>query len=421
MVIGKGYEDGFLSETGAREIIESGVSQIDVKDKKVLVLLPDSTRSGPVGFFFRQFCDIIGRSAKTLDFLIALGTHPIMKEEKILEYLKISPEERDSKYGRFRIFNHRWDLPGTFKRIGVISREEIFEISGGLFREEVPVELNKMILDYDLVVIYGPVFPHEVVGFSGGNKYFFPGIAGFEIINFFHWLGAVLTNIKINGRKDTPVRRFVEKAASLIKVPTCCFASVVSGDRLKGLFFGKVRETWSRAADLSSKVHITYKEKVFKKVLGIAPEMYDDIWTAGKVMYKLEPVVADGGELIIYAPHITEVSYTHGRILDKIGYHVRDYFMKQPEKFKDIPRGVMAHSTHVKGIGVFENGAEKPRINVILATGIQESRCRKINLGYRNPADIDVSKWEGREKEGILLVHHAGETLHLLKPESQPS
>jgi lactate racemase len=420
-MIGKGYEDKFISETEARSIMEEGISSIDLNGRKVLVLLPDSTRSGPTGFIFRQLCDIIGPRAKALDFLIALGTHPIMKEEKILEFLKISQQERETKYGKFNIYNHRWDLPGTFKKIGVISSEEIYGISGGLFREDVPVELNGLVLDYDMIIIYGPVFPHEVVGFSGGNKYFFPGIAGSEIINFFHWLGAVITNIKINGHKDTPVRKVVEKAASFIKVQTYCLASVVSGGMLRGLYFGAVREAWERAADLSAKVHIVYTGRSFSKVLGMAPEMYDDLWTAGKVMYKLEPVVEDGGELIIYAPHITEVSYTHGKILDKIGYHVRDYFVKQPEKFKGIPRGVMAHSTHVRGIGTFENGVEKPRISVTLATGIPESRCRQINLGYMNPSDIDISKWEGREKEGILLVRHAGETLHLLKPESQSS
>jgi len=143
--------------------------------------------------------------------------------------------------------------------------------------------------------------------------------------------------------------------------------------------------------------------------------MYDDIWTAGKVMYKLESIVEDGGELIIYAPHITEVSYTHGKNLDEIGYHVRDYFLKQTDMFSDIPGCVMAHSTHVKGMGTFENGIETPRINVTLATGIPEERCEKINLGYRNPADINISEWEGREKEGILVVHNAGEVLHRLK------
>jgi len=143
--------------------------------------------------------------------------------------------------------------------------------------------------------------------------------------------------------------------------------------------------------------------------------MYDDLWTAGKVMYKLENVVEKGGELIIYAPHINEVSYTHGRILDKVGYHVRDYFLAQKDKFSWIPGGIKAHSTHVKGIGTYENGIEKPRINVVIATEIPAERCRKINLGYKDYKSIDISNWEDKENEGILLVHNAGEILYRLK------
>jgi nickel-dependent lactate racemase len=252
------------------------------------------------------------------------------------------------------------------------------------------------------------------VGFSGGHKYIFPGIAGAEIINFFHWLGAVVTNPVINGSKWTPTRAVVEEAAGLVKVPHELFAIVAVKDKLKGIFIGDCKKAWEKAADLSAKVHIVYKDKPFKTVLGIAPKMYDDIWTAGKVMYKLEPVVADGGVLIIYAPHITEVSYTHGKIIEQLGYHTRDYFLKQWDKFKDSPGGAMAHCTHVKGIGTFENGVEKPRVNVVLATGISRERCKKINLGYMDPEQIDVANYENKEDKGILVVHHAGETLYKL-------
>ena len=143
--------------------------------------------------------------------------------------------------------------------------------------------------------------------------------------------------------------------------------------------------------------------------------MYDDIWTAAKGMYKMEPAIADGGEVIIYAPHITEVSYTHGKLLDQIGYHVRDYFLEQWDAFKDVPGGVLAHSTHLRGIGTYENGVEKPRIKVTLATGIPEERCRRINLGYMDPATLDIAAWEGREDEGIMVVHKAGEMLYRLR------
>ena len=145
------------------------------------------------------------------------------------------------------------------------------------------------------------------------------------------------------------------------------------------------------------------------------PELYDDIWTAGKGMYKLEPVVADGGTLIIYAPHIDEVAYTHGRVLDRIGYHVRDYYLAHMERFKGEPRSVMAHACLVKGDGTYENGVESPRIKVILATGVPKERCQRVNLTYMDPASIHVDEWKGREGEGILVVPRAGEVLYRLR------
>jgi hypothetical protein len=132
-------------------------------------------------------------------------------------------------------------------------------------------------------------------------------------------------------------------------------------------------------------------------------------------MYKLEAIVAEGGELIIYAPHITELSFTHGNVIEQVGYHVRDYFLKQWERFRNIPRLVLAHSSNVKGIGKFENGIEIPRINVILATGIPKEICQKVNLGYMDPQSVDLATWRNRRSDGLLLVENAGEILYRLK------
>ena len=415
MIIERQNETGFIDNHQADEAIKEFFAQNDGTGKRILLIVPDNTRSGPIGDIFKMVFDCLDQKVKAVDVLIALGTHPLMSEEQIYRRLAITPVERKDKYASVKFFNHEWQKPETFTSIGKICADEINQISNDLFAEEVDVAINKLIFDYDEFYILGPVFPHEVVGFSGGDKYIFPGIAGAEIINFFHWLGAVVTNPLINGNKQTPTRQVVEKATSFVKTPRKLFAIVSVEDKLKGIFIGDCKEAWEKAADLSEKVHIIYKDKPYKTILGIAPKMYDDIWTAGKVMYKLEPIVADGGVLIIYAPHIDEISYTHGKILDEIGYHTRDYFLKQWDKFKHFPRGVTAHSTHVKGIGTYIDGVEKPRVNVVLATGISRERCRKVNLGYMDPNQIDIANYKNKEDRGILVVHHAGEILHRLK------
>jgi len=153
----------------------------------------------------------------------------------------------------------------------------------------------------------------------------------------------------------------------------------------------------------------------------VLPRMYDDIWTGSKGMYKVEPAMLEGGEVILYAPHITEISYTHGIFLDQIGYHCRDYFLKQPGRFAGIPRSVIAHSTHLKGQGTYDaaTGVESPRIHVTLATRIPEERCRRLNLGYIDPESVQLEDWQNREAEGIKLIPRAGETLYRLKVSAE--
>ncbi|HSB65561.1 MAG TPA: lactate racemase domain-containing protein, partial [Anaerolineales bacterium] len=351
---------------------------------------------------------------RQLDFLVALGTHPPLDDLQLSKL--VGQKVVDGQAGQSRIYNHEWDKPDTFTLIGTIPAPEIDLISGGLLRQDVPVHVNKLIFAYDQVIIAGPVFPHEVAGFSGGNKYFFPGIAGSEIINLTHWLGALITNYKIIGTMHTPVRAVINRAASMVKLPTFCFAFVVDHAGVAGIFCGTTDDAWNDAAKLSEIRHIIYKDKPFKRVLSIMPEMYTDLWTAAKGMYKLEPVVQDGGEVIIYAPHIHEVSYTHGKLLDEIGYHCRDYFLAQMERFKHYPGGLLAHSTHVTGLGCYDpqTGQENTRIKVSLATGIPEERCRKIKLGYVNPSSIDIVDWKDHEQDGILVVENAGEILYRL-------
>ncbi|NLF00386.1 MAG: DUF2088 domain-containing protein [Anaerolineales bacterium] len=417
MIVGAGTRDRTLREDEVRALLAEGLGQAQLAGKRVLVIIPDSTRTAPVPLFFRLFHELLHKHVAALDYLVALGTHPPMDETALNRLVGVTTEERTGRYADVRIFNHRWDLPEAFVTLGVIPQAEINELTGGRFALNVPVTVNRMILDYDQIIICGPVFPHEVAGFSGGHKYFFPGISGPEVINTSHWLGALITNMVIIGTKDTPTRRLIDRAASFIATPTLCCAFVVEGMELGGLYIGSPQEAWSHAADLAAQLHVVYMDHPFQRVLSVMPDLYDDLWTASKGMYKLEPVVADGGEIIIYAPRITEVSYTHGPVLDVCGYHVRDYFLKQWDHYCGYPWGVLAHATLVRGAGTYDptTGVETPRVRVTLATGIPRERCERIGLGYLDPAGIDPEEWADREDDGILLVRRAGEMLYRLK------
>ena len=415
---GAGGKGTKLGEEAVRALCATEIAGWGVRGKRILGIVPDHTRSAPIDVMFRVLHGVLGDAgAAAFDILVALGTHPPMTDAAIDQRMGITAADRTGRYAGTRFYNHAWNDPAQLVSIGTIGEDEVARISGGLMRERVDVEINKLVLDYDLLLIIGPTFPHEVVGFSGGNKYLFPGISGQAVLDMFHWLGALITNPSIIGTKYTPVRAVVDKAAQLVPTPRKCASLVVEGKDLAGLYIGAPEEAWEAASELSNQIHIVYKEHPYRSVLSCAPAMYDELWVGGKCAYKLEPVVADGGELIIYAPHISEISVVHGKLIREIGYHVRDYFLKQPGRYDHIPRGVLAHSTHVKGVGKYDAGAgvETPRITVTLATGIPEAECRAVNLGYRDPRSIDVADWQNREDDGLLYVPKAGETLYRLK------
>jgi nickel-dependent lactate racemase len=414
MIVGQGITTTALGETEVTAVVEQALAPLALDGRRVLVIIPDGTRTAPIPLLYRLLQEQLGPRVTRLDFLIALGTHKPMSDVAIDRLVGVPAAERAARYPNSVVINHRWELPESFVTIGTIPQAETAALTSGLLAADVPVALNRLIFDYDQLIVCGPVFPHEVAGFSGGAKYFFPGIAGAEIINFTHWLGALVTSMDTIGVKDTPVRRVIHRAARLIERPVLLLAMVLKGHDLHGLYAGPLEETWSVAADLSAQLNIAYKPRPFRHVLSIASPIYEDLWTAAKAMYKTEPVVADGGEVIIYAPHITEVSYTHGALIDQVGYHVRDYFTKQWPRFRDVPGGILAHSTHVRGHGGYDaaTGVETPRIAVTLATGIPEERCRQINLGYLDYRTINPEAWRGREDEGLLLVERAGEVLY---------
>lgn len=406
-------DDQFLTQHEIRNTL--GILEHQFTNQRILVLIPDHTRSLPLPFLFRTLVEIL-RNTKQLDFMVALGTHPALSEESMNKLVGITTEERGTRYANIGLLNHAWDNPSALVTLGTMEQDEIRQIAGARWHESLPnrveIRLNKAVFEYDHILILGPTFPHEVVGFSGGAKYLFPGISGPEMINATHWLGALAGVVGTIGVKETPVREMIHAAARRLKTPVTLIALTVEGHDLAGLFIGDMYAAWSAAADFSAQRHIRWCEKPYRRVLSAAPPMYDELWTAAKAMYKLEPAVALGGEVVIYAPHLSVVSHVHGKYIYEVGYHILEYFLADWQRFKHIPLGVLAHSTHLRGSGVMENGIEKPNVRVTLASQIPPEDCARLNLGYLDPAKINITEWQNREDEGILYVPKAGEILY---------
>lgn len=411
-----GSSDRALTSDEATAFITEQLAGQPLDGRDVVVIVPDSTRSCPLQLLLDTvYGALVGRVSR-LRVLIALGTHPQMSQPQIEAMFEVGPGDLVRRYPEATIINHAWWEPSELVSVGTIPAPRVEELSDGRLSLDVDVTVNRAVVEADDVLIVGPVFPHEVVGFSGGTKYLFPGVSGQQMIDASHWLGALISSAAIIGTPGiTPVRAMINEAASMIpsNILACCVVVKSGSHDLYGVALGDVQSAWEQASAMSANTHIRYLQRPVKRVISIIPDRYDEIWVAAKGMYKVEPVVADGGEVIIYAPHLSVVSHTHGAEIARIGYHCRDYFSKQWDRFKDHPWGVLAHSTHLRGAGTWspEDG-EHDRVTVTLATAISDQETRSLALEYRDPESIDIEA--ARRDPDTLVVDNAGEILFRL-------
>lgn len=412
-----GGADQRLDSAQVVDFVTAALAGADLDSKRVCLVVPDGTRTCPLPLIMQAVHSSLHSRAKEITVVVALGTHQGMSENHLARHLGYVAGRSEDTYPGMRILNHESWEPSTFTTLGTIGPERLHELTGGLMSDiSVDVRINRHVAEADVAIVIGPVFPHEVVGFSGGNKYFFPGVSGQELIDLSHWVGALITSADMIGTKGvTPVRALVNEAATLIPAKRLALCLVVASgtETLHAVAFGTPEDAWAACAAVSAQTHVKYFDRSVKRVLSIMPTRYEDIWTAAKGFYKLEPIVADGGEVIIYAPHITTVSVMHPHIA-QIGYHNRDYFLKQWDTFKDIPWGDLAHSTHLRGQGTYDEVAgEQNRVTVTLATGIPEDVVRSVNLNYLDPASVAIADYEA--DPDTFVEPHAGEVLYRLR------
>ncbi len=412
-----GDEHGVLTTEQVTTFIREQLAGTDVDGRSVCIVVPDGTRTCPLPMLLGAVHGALHGRATRMTTLIALGTHQPMSEEALASHLGHEVGRLEETYPGMTVLNHEWWDESTFADLGTIPASRLAELSEGRLTMDVPVLLNRAVVEHDVALVVGPVLPHEVVGISGGNKYFFPGVAGQDIIDVSHWIGALITSSEIIGTTAiTPVRALINEGAALVpaeKLAFCVVGEAGSLD-LHSISFGDTISSWASAAQVCAATHVHHLDEPVQRVISVVPGMYEDIWTGAKGFYKLEPVVADGGEVILYAPHITEISTSHPEILD-IGYHCRDYFVKQWDRFEHVHWGTLAHSTHLRGAGTYdaETGEERLRVRVTLATRVPEEICRQANLGYLDPDTIDLAAAEADGE--TFVVPNAGEVLFRLR------
>lgn len=409
-----GDAGGVLGADEVRQFVETALAGAGLEGRSVCVVVPDPTRRCPVPLLLSAIRDALAGRARRVSVLVALGTHPPLEEAARARLLGYAPGRSAEQFPGWAVADHAWWDPGSLVEVGTLPAARLAELSGDRLLRPVPVRVNRWVVEHDAVLLVGPVVPHEVVGFSGGNKYLFPGVSGAEMVDVSHWLGALLTSRAVIGTAETPVRALIDEAARLVPADrlALCVVTAPAGDAVQRVAFGTPEAAWASAVEVAAVTHVRSLERPVQRVVSVLPARYEELWTAAKGFYKVEPVVADGGEVVIYAPHVRELSRSHPGIA-KLGYHCRDYFLAQWDRFGSFPWSELAHSTHLAGEGTYEGGRERLRVHVTLATGIPEAVTRSVGLGYLDPASFDPTT--AGADEGTLLVAEAGEDLYRLR------
>ena len=420
--VGKGAPDLDLTPEELRAIVEQALLTVG-PGARVLAIVPDKTRDDNTDLLFPFAAEILAaRGAEQFDALVAQGTHMPMTEEEKRVKLGLSEGATLPLLGQ--IFDHQWNRPEELVDLGELSAERVSELTGGLINESVKVNLNRLLAPggYDTVLIFGATVPHEVAGFAGGAKYFFPGVAGPNLTHATHWLGALASIENIIGRIETPTRHMIEAAADLVPARVISINSVVTrGDderlRTHALFCGDFREAFRRAAEVSGQVHIKYTGRKYKRVVALLDEHYDELWVGGKASYKLGGIIEEGGELVIYAPHLRAISETHGLLIEKYGYapidRVREMVALSTELRSNL--AVAAHLAHVSYAGSRdETGKVIPRYTITMASALDEATCRRVNLGFMDHRQFRRDDYD--HDPDTLVVERAGRDLYLVEP-----
>ena len=320
--------------------------------KNVLIIPPDFTRfHSNAGFITNVYYHALDEKGVNVDILPALGTHvPVTEEE-------IDVMFGDIPYDKFIAHNWRNDV----MKIGEVPASYLEEITEGLWKDPVSVEINRLVMDekYDLILSIGQVVPHEVIGMANHAKNLFVGVGGSDMINKSHMVGAVYGMERMMGKDHTPVRKVFDYGMEhclnerpILFVLTVCTAP---GGNINthGLFIGDKRNALEAAIELAQEKNIDFVETGIKKcVVYLDPAEFKSTWLGNKSVYRTRMAIADGGELLVLAPGIERFGEDDqvDVLIRKYGYRGRIKTLEEFEKPENQDlrdnMGAAAHLIH---------------------------------------------------------------------------
>lgn len=381
--------------------------------KKVLLLPPDITRAySGAGMITAEYYRMLKDTCE-VDIMPAVGTHEAMSEKECKEFF--GPEVPYS-----HVIHHNWRKDVV--KLGEVPAKYVKEVSEGLVKNAIDVEVNKHLVDgtYDLIISIGQVVPHEVVGMANYSKNIFVGCGGSSMINSSHMLGAFYGMERIMGRDHSPVRKVFDYAEEhFIKdIPLMYVLTVttqVEGGKVAvhGLFAGRDRKLFEEAVKMSQEKNFTFVEKPLKKVVVFLEEKeFKSTWLGNKSIYRTRMAIADGGELIVLAPGVTKFGEDEGndKLIRKYGYAGRENVLKLTENNEDLQKNlsVAAHLIH---------GSSDGRFSITYAVSkVTKAEVEGVKFIYA-PLDEMLKKYNPAVlKDGFNTLENGEEIFYISNP-----
>lgn len=380
--------------------------------KKVLLIPPDYTRlNSYAGVITGIYYDMLSEKCK-VDIMPALGTHMPMSDDERIEMF-------GSRIPKECFINHNWRTDVV--KIGEVPASFVEDVSEGLMKEPIDVEVNRILLDksYDLIISIGQVVPHEVVGMANYSKNIFVGCGGRSMINQTHMLGAFYGLERIMGRDFSPVRKVFDYAEeNFIRNIPLIYVLTVTSQRngktvLDGLFAGRERSLFEEAVRLSQEKNLNFVEEPLKKVVVYLDEKeFKSTWLGNKAVYRTRLAIEDGGELLILAPGVRKFGEDDGNdlLIRKYGYVGREKILELFSKNQDLRdnQSVAAHLIH---------GSSDGRFTITYAVDkLTREEVEGVNYNYAPLSSVYKKYDPSKLKEGFNVLDDGEKIYYIANP-----
>ena len=338
---------------------------------KVIVLVEDNTRHTPVDRILPVLFDYLnaaGVADEHIEILVAPGTHRIMSGAEVRH--KVGAEA----HRRVRISQHDCTVPESMTDLEPVH-------AGGI---EIPVEVNKKILEADLLIGLGNILPHCGAGFSGGAKILQPGVCGVVTTSATHIAATLLPEIPL-GDIDSPVRVGMEKVAriaglsfivNVVRDPKGRVLTVVAGDFVAAHRLG---------VEVSRRAYAVRVPEPADIVVVSSFPADIDWWQAEKGLIAAYFAVKEGGVIVLAAPCPEGLEHNHPLLRDWLPLSYAEGCAKVAATDPaDVSADLIASDLGVDNAKI----REKARI-LVVTDGLSDDDIGL--LGYRRMPDLQTA------------------------------